>query len=893
MLKEEKMLNLYEVLLEHIDYDRLIEEGKDPREVLHYKFQNVPSDVIDSIIEIDPTKKKSYTQWTLTKWGNESEDIIKALDNGKLEKLFLFFKEHNEKQIKDCPSVKEGIDAYVQEEDEDTVLGKSSEPETYVLMLEKHVDSDLANDFDIVFNEDDWLIAVPNTYEAACKLGENCWWCTANHYGNGRGYYDEYLRKGGKYYINFDLSQGETLDDKTRKEYPYTRYQFHFESNQFKAATRNEPDVTFDDIDIPDSAKEFYVNEGKDLDDLEGLEVRMERYEERRYQDSIGLSDNGWEVYLNVEYDDDFQYEEPDLERSDWYVFSENDDRDPISWTEVDPHIEESLVYSSNDDTFIIKTKRWEEDDEKYLLISDKLNTRRWSSWEAIEISKFFSIDEIGGLLVVDDGKLLFLSSSSERKAVKLDFNEADEIKDVWVNPNIEHDKNSIYVELECDDNFHALLEFGQDGSVDFLIKRDIPIDGKQYFEENGVIRGVYREHNIEAIWENYFDNSNIHFVEELDDDIYLVEKNIKGQNRYGDDEWKTKRNVMFRGSNDVLFEEWADDIWLRPTYYELIFNEIHYLYSLEGERISRGYRDIKWVNKEDNLMAGFASEDTTVDLIDANSCKVVFKLGGINSNQMPINNRVIVTTLDDHSKVFDLKTLKFVFPEFQNEKRLFNIGSIVFCEDSDENFLIDFANDDGLEVKVDDIWRTDDAYKVSCSGKYNIITSNGEFIVPEWCDEIVVSFVSFCNDNDSYYKKRSFIVYRNSDKYYFYCPGTHENIFPNVEYILSKNIKTIPARGVRDFTFKNDDDTINVSFDLYSKIFNNWVTSDGQRGYMNYIETVPTEVVKFVRQFYTNEPLETQEAEQETVPAVAEQFKHMLNRINEASNKRLKTIYD
>lgn len=881
------MLNLYEVLLEHIDYDRLIEEGKDPREVLHYKFQNVPSEVIDSIIEIDPTKKKSYTQWTLTKWNNESEDIVKALDNGKLEKLFLFFKEHNEKQIKDCPSVKEGIDAYVQEEDEDTVLGKSSEPETYVLMLDDYVDSELANDFDIVFNEDDWLIAVPNTYEASCKLGENCWWCTANHFGNGRNHYENYLRRGGKLYINFDLSQGETLDDKTRKDYPYTRYQFHFETKQFKAATEGEPDVTFEDIDIPDSAKEFYVNEGKDLDDLEGLEVRMERYDERRFQDSIGLSDDGWEVYLNVKYDDDYQYEEPDLERSDWYVFTENDNRDPISWTEVDPHIEESLVYSSNDDTFIIKTKRWEEDDEKYLLISNK------HGWEATEINKFFPIDEVGGLLMASGDELLFLSSSSESKAEKLDFENARSINDIWVNPNVEHDKTSTYVEIEYDKDFHALLEFGRDGSVDFLIKRDIPIDGKQYFEEDGVIRGVYREHNIEAIWENYYDDSNIHFVDELDDDIYLVEKNIKGLDRYGHDEWKYKYNVMFRGSNDVLFEEWADDIWLRPTYYELIFGKNHYLYSLEGKRITRGYSDIKWANRENNLMVGYASEDTTVDLIDANSCKVVFKLGGVNGRQTPINNRVTVTTLDGYSKVFDFKTLEFIFPEFQNEKRLFTSGSIVYCEGEGGNFLIDFANEGGLEVKVDGIWRTDDAYKVLCNGKYNIITSNGEFIVPEWCDEIVDSYVSFCNDNDNYYKVRVFIVYRNSDKYYFYCPGTHENIFPNVEYILRKNIDVLPTNGHDDIMFKSDDETIKVSFDLYDKRFNYWLTSSGQRGYVRNIETVPTEVVKFIRQFYTNEPLETQEVAQESVPAVAEQFKHMLNRINEASNKRLKTIYD
>ena len=53
------MSNLLKEILERVEYERLIEEGKDPVEVLHYKFQHIPSEIIDDVIAIDPTKKKS------------------------------------------------------------------------------------------------------------------------------------------------------------------------------------------------------------------------------------------------------------------------------------------------------------------------------------------------------------------------------------------------------------------------------------------------------------------------------------------------------------------------------------------------------------------------------------------------------------------------------------------------------------------------------------------------------------------------------------------------------------------------------------------------------------------------------------------------------------------
>jgi hypothetical protein len=164
------MKSLLNLILERFDYERLLEEGKDPVEFLHSKYgDTVPSDIIDEVISIDPTKKKSYSQWLLSHWDDESGIIKSNLKNGRIEKLFHYFHERNDIQLKAFTSVERVLDSFVPYED--TVLTKEKGDETYVMNLGKKVPSELANGFDILFNQDDWIIATPNTYEASCKLG--------------------------------------------------------------------------------------------------------------------------------------------------------------------------------------------------------------------------------------------------------------------------------------------------------------------------------------------------------------------------------------------------------------------------------------------------------------------------------------------------------------------------------------------------------------------------------------------------------------------------------------------------------------------------------------------------------------------------------------------------
>ena len=543
---------LIDLMLERLEYERLIEEGKDPRELLHYKYQNVPSDVIDAIIAIDPTKKKSYSQWLLSHWHDEYGIILDNLKNGRIERLFQHYKEHNDIQIKDCPSVEEGLRAFVPEVD--TVLTKFTSPKTYLENLGQEVDSDLANDFDIVFDEDDWLIAVPNTYEAECKLGENMHWCTANAFGNGRSYYNRYLSEGGKYYVNFDMSQGESRNG---KDYPYTRYQFHFESKQFK--DKEDDSVELESLGMPDGANEFYVSEGYDEKDFVDLETRMEMYENERWQIAYRLNDD---LYLNIEYDNDYEFREPD-ENTDYYIFDENDDRDPISWDSVaNPNYHEDVVKLTSDWICLLKYN-----DDEVLVVVKENNGSRWRNWEVYRCEQYIMLPNEIGVFGISEGKYTFFSEDGSESFNKLEISNSAPCEAMFINePCTKADEGKwdrIFIETVTG-GYHNLFALapndGMGSYFECLVRRDDPANGKCFtINEMGVIEGLYgkyRAYNEEDYSEEQtFTRYNL--VERLPngDCVISVDESNNENNSY-----REIKNILRNGEGEPLLSEWFND---------------------------------------------------------------------------------------------------------------------------------------------------------------------------------------------------------------------------------------------------------------------------------------------------------------------------------------------
>lgn len=93
------------------------------------------------------------------------------------------------------------------------------------------------------------MVIVPKTEEASCYYGKNTKWCTAATSTYNR--FDQYNRKG-RLYIN--------INKKTKE-----KYQFHFESDEFKDSA--DGDINLDDIDIIDGTGiyDFYEGLGYEL----------------------------------------------------------------------------------------------------------------------------------------------------------------------------------------------------------------------------------------------------------------------------------------------------------------------------------------------------------------------------------------------------------------------------------------------------------------------------------------------------------------------------------------------------------------------------------------------------------------------------------------------------
>lgn len=377
--------------------DRLLLEAKSPEEIkkiLKFKFcekGNVPEPILNAVFNLDPTKKKSYTQWLLSLWNGESDSIVRAIKDGDLKRLFGYAKERAGSGF-DLAATSSFEKAMTMLPDVDPIFTNEGTEEE--------------NDFDVVFESDEWKIAVPHTYEADKKLGQGCKWCTAGYFGDGPSYYEKYS-SFGPLWVNFDLRRKETcpVDGKT---YPYTRYQLLFEYGSAGEFMDSHDDrINFDDIDMPEDVIEFYGEQNERYADMirngtMSEEEKRDQYEDSRWEHAHRVhADDGTELWLMPAYNEDF---EPDFDDCEYYVFDCNlDMRDPISWTTYNPddfildnghkNLPVVILKDTTDKTIALvyedsgyRYKKWEEyyNIEKWERVNDKvyiLSKNDFSMW--------------------------------------------------------------------------------------------------------------------------------------------------------------------------------------------------------------------------------------------------------------------------------------------------------------------------------------------------------------------------------------------------------------------------------------------------------------------------------------------------------------------------------
>lgn len=212
------------------------------------------------IIKLDPTtniqrdKLGSYSKWLLTlfqKGKLTNEGHVKDLLNR-------FEKEKKNLKNKDIMSYKsmEDVDAAL---DDSTSYDELSARQQLRQTQKAVRKTNIEENADLVYEDSDWEVWVPKTYEASCKLGQGSNWCTAST--SSDYYYNHYKDSyGGEYYILIS------------KQDPNEKYQFHFESQQFMDRSDHTIDLSTFMSKYPQLAKFFTPICEKAVDDY------IERY---------------------------------------------------------------------------------------------------------------------------------------------------------------------------------------------------------------------------------------------------------------------------------------------------------------------------------------------------------------------------------------------------------------------------------------------------------------------------------------------------------------------------------------------------------------------------------------------------------------------------------------
>lgn len=214
------------------------------------QYSHIPEEDFYDIIKLDPTYKEGsdsvgrYGKWLLglyrkdnplTYTGNVKE-LLYDYDNYKNDRNFDIEKDIS--KFKSISAMKSAVENVTQAE-----LSHRQEVRN---RQQARKNANVEKDADLVYEDDDWLVYVPKTYEASCKLGRGTRWCTAST--EDGSYYREYSNRG-PLFININ------------KHDPSEKYQFHFETSQFMDSGDSSIDLG-DFLDANTGLESFYVRTG-------------------------------------------------------------------------------------------------------------------------------------------------------------------------------------------------------------------------------------------------------------------------------------------------------------------------------------------------------------------------------------------------------------------------------------------------------------------------------------------------------------------------------------------------------------------------------------------------------------------------------------------------------
>ena len=216
---------------------QMILEAVSVDDIYQKYYSTIPRDVFDQIVQADPTYRQNkmgkYGKWMLKMYGTGR---LNPNDLGRISQALQVFTDYsrriNPNDINRYTSMDQLYNAVQPFVQGDVPTSRQD--------AERKAKAEGA---DIIFDNPQWEIVIPKTWEAAKLYGANTRWCTSSRESDSS--FKQYTGQG-PLYINIDKRNN-------------VKYQFHFESEQFmddEDYSIEQPII--DTIDMPKEVVEFY-----------------------------------------------------------------------------------------------------------------------------------------------------------------------------------------------------------------------------------------------------------------------------------------------------------------------------------------------------------------------------------------------------------------------------------------------------------------------------------------------------------------------------------------------------------------------------------------------------------------------------------------------------------
>ena len=218
----------------------LLLEALTPDEIYNKYYSTIDRNIFDVAIAADPTsynqqgeicKVGGYVKWILNLYQNGSWKPGDSVETKDLLNKFNKLKSKlpvEQRDIKIYSSVRELYDIL------QPYLGTKSR-------------SEIKQEAEKVYEDNEWLIIIPHTEEAACYYGANTKWCTASTESDNMF---DYYNNQGPLYINIYKPTN-------------SKFQFHFESSSFM--DENDEEIQPNELPWTEGALAYYKSINKEV----------------------------------------------------------------------------------------------------------------------------------------------------------------------------------------------------------------------------------------------------------------------------------------------------------------------------------------------------------------------------------------------------------------------------------------------------------------------------------------------------------------------------------------------------------------------------------------------------------------------------------------------------